>query len=243
MQLLRPLIEAVALAHESGVVHRDIKPANIMVLDPLGTGGVRVLDFGIAKMMNPDGPVSTGSTLTRSRTGFSPRYAAPEQIEGTRTGPWTDVHGLGLVLSEVLTGASPYGPGEFVVTVYARVASPKRPTPSAAGVDVGPWEPVLARALALKPNRRFGNARELLVALERSLAGQEWDRGPAEEPVVANAAPSAPGAVSISGRVTPAVDARRSRPSNPTQSNRLRDGALWLVAIGCIAVAGYLISR
>ena len=231
-QLLRPLIAAVALAHESGVVHRDLKPGNIMVLDPIGSGGIRVLDFGIAKLMNPDGPVSTGSTLTRSHTGFSPRYAAPEQIEGTRTGPWTDVHALGLVLVEALTGLPPYGPGEFVVTVYARVASPKRPSPKAAGIDVGPWEEVLARALALKPNRRFANARELLGALERSLAGESWDRGPAEVPAEPSA--SRPTTVSL---------APRSRPSAAANVHRVRDGFLWLLAVVCMSAAVYLISR
>jgi serine/threonine protein kinase len=183
LTLLRPVIDALASAHEAGIAHRDIKPGNVMLPVERVTSKLRgatrtgqqtpisrVLDFGIAKIMNEgdDGP-ATGLTKTHSVTpAFSPRYASPEQVSGTRTGPWTDVHALGLILTEMLTDLSAY-PTADKMELHVRVMSPVRPTPLHFGVDVGAWEPVLARAMALRPSDRFANAGELLVALEAAV--------------------------------------------------------------------------
>jgi len=168
LALLRPVIEALADAHGLGVAHRDIKPANIM-LPKAGTHALRsrVLDFGIAKTMDPSESTTTsGATNTRSNlSGFSVRCAAPEQVSGARTGPWTDVHALALVITETLVGRPPYE-GEDFVDLAACAMRAERPTPARLGVDVGAWEPVLARAMAMKPPHRFANARELLAALD-----------------------------------------------------------------------------
>jgi len=103
LAILPPVIEAIAVAHERGVVHRDLKPSNIMLpresndpaLAARRTGRPRsmVLDFGIAKVMyDQDALPATGQTHTHSSLPtFTPRYAAPEQASGARTGPWTDV--------------------------------------------------------------------------------------------------------------------------------------------------------
>jgi serine/threonine protein kinase len=174
--LVRPVLEALAVAHAQGIAHRDIKPANVMVLAPQAgpaqslqgyLPATRVLDFGIAKAMQPgetDAP--SGATRTASTLmAFSLQYAAPEQLSGMRTGPWTDVHALGLVLTEMLVGRRPYQ-GEDKMALSMAVLSPRRPTPAAFGVDAGAWEPVLARALAIHPSERFANAAELLAALD-----------------------------------------------------------------------------
>ncbi len=173
--LLRPVIDALAAAHEMGIAHRDIKPGNIMLASEVARTRrgqaarptARVLDFGIAKIMGDgdDGP-SSGQTKTASlMPSYSPRYASPEQLSGTRTGPWTDVHALGLVLTEMLTDQAPYEYADKL-KLAAQVMSPVRPTPARFGVDVGPWEPVLARAMALTPSERFAHAGEFLEALE-----------------------------------------------------------------------------
>ncbi len=159
----------------------------------------RVLDFGIAKIMNEgdDGP-ATGLTKTHSAApAFSPRYASPEQVSGTRTGPWTDVHALGLILTEMLTDLSAY-PTTDKMELHVRVMSPVRPTPAHFGVDVGPWEPVLARAMALRPSDRYANAGDLLAALEATVPDQvaplpEPDR--ASQPAVVDPTPRNPVAV------------------------------------------------
>ena len=106
--LLRPVIEAVAYAHKRGVVHRDIKPANIMIVDTDTGPMLRMLDFGIAKIMEGDPFGDTRPGRGSGASGFSPDYAAPEQITYSRTGPWTDVHALGLLLTELLTDEPPF---------------------------------------------------------------------------------------------------------------------------------------
>jgi serine/threonine-protein kinase len=168
---LRPVLEALAMAHAAGVVHRDIKPSNLMLpaSDAGKASAARILDFGIAKVMEDDEHVGSGETGTRGVfTAFSLLYAAPEQVSATRTGPWTDVHALALILSEMLVDGAPYR-GQDRVSVTAEVMSPTRPTPGHFGVDVGSWEPVLARALSLRPADRYANARDFLDALEASL--------------------------------------------------------------------------
>lgn len=196
---LRPVMQALAFAHARGVAHRDIKPANVMLPRAAGEAsaeplGARLLDFGIAKIMRPDEAVGSGATRTMAAfSAFSTPYAAPEQKNGTRTGPWTDVHAIGLVLTEMLTGRAPY-PGDDPVTVELAIVAPTRPTPARHGVDVGAWEPVLARAVALNAADRYEDLRALLAALEAEVPG-EASRAPT---------PAAPSTVSPS---TPAAHA------------------------------------
>ena len=169
--LLRPVIEAVAYAHKRGVVHRDIKPANIMVVTTDAGPMLRMLDFGIAKIMDGDPIGDTRPGRGSGAAGFSPDYAAPEQITYSRTGPWTDVHGLGLLLTELLTDEPPFAAAADE-QLFEQVMSPDRPTPGRKGVNAGRLEPVIARALALSPRRRWSDAGQLLQALAgRARAG------------------------------------------------------------------------
>jgi eukaryotic-like serine/threonine-protein kinase len=104
MELLRPVVEAMAEAHEAGIVHRDLTPNNLMLVPGRRSPPVRVLDFGIAKTMNAEAATPSGTTTDSAVRAFCPAYAAPEQLTGRRTGPWTDVHALGLLFTEVLCG-------------------------------------------------------------------------------------------------------------------------------------------
>jgi tetratricopeptide (TPR) repeat protein len=171
LRLLRPAIEAIAEAHDLQIVHRDIKPSNIMLVPMKGGVSPRVLDFGIAKMMAPeDSDASEGETATEStRRAFTVASAAPEQLSGARTGPWTDVYALGLLLTEVLTDQPPLA-GRDANERYRLAFAGERPTPRHAGVDVGPWEEVLARALSVRPSDRQRDARALLAELDAALA-------------------------------------------------------------------------
>jgi hypothetical protein len=162
--LLRPVIEAVAYAHRRGVVHRDIKPANIMLVATDAGPMLRMLDFGIAKIMEGDPIGDTRVGRSSGATGFSPDYAAPEQITYSRTGPWTDVHAIGLLFTELLTDEPPFsaGPDE---QLFEQVMAAERPTPRRRGVDAGNLEAIIAKALALSPGERWKDAGELLNAL------------------------------------------------------------------------------
>src|SRR5262249_54086031 len=156
--LLRPAIEAVAYAHRRGVVHRDIKPANMMIVDIDGGGPMlRMLDFGIAKIMEGDPIGDTRPGRSGGATAFPPDYAAPEQISYSRTGPWTDVHALGLLMTELLTGEPPFS-ATADEQLFEQIMSPDRPTPGHKGVDAGHLERIAARALALSPGQRWQDA-------------------------------------------------------------------------------------
>jgi len=171
MDLLRPVIEAIAEAHELKIAHRDLKPSNVMLVPVRGGVSPRVLDFGIAKMMAPDETEAPGGeTPTDStRPAFTALSAAPEQLSGSRTGPWTDVYGLGLLLTEVLTDRPPITAREPHERYHVAFAK-ERPTPGSMGVNVGSWEPILNRALAVRPADRQRDARALLDDLEAALA-------------------------------------------------------------------------
>ena len=199
LALMRPVLEAIAVAHEAGLVHRDLKASNVMLV-PSGSERAipRLLDFGIAKMMQPDEAeaVPTGETSTKSRiSAFTTASAAPEQISGGRTGPWTDVFALGLLLTELLIDRPPIptaDPNEH----YAALFGPVRPTPAKFGVDVGRWEPILAQALAVRGADRQKNGRALLEALDDGcgdaaegsppVAGATLPRGSAGSPDAAS---------------------------------------------------------
>ncbi|HMC94796.1 MAG TPA: hypothetical protein VKO16_08510, partial [Polyangia bacterium] len=115
---------------------------------------------------------NTGHTRTESTPAFSPAYAAPEQVAFSRTGPWTDVHALGLILTEVMTDEPPFSDADPEAHLFEQVMASRRPTPASKGKDVGPFEPIIAKALALSPRDRWRNASDLLAALEEAKAGR-----------------------------------------------------------------------
>ena len=141
-----------------------------------------MLDFGIATAASSVKP--SGETRTGGRIAFTAAYAAPEQIRGTRTGPWTDVHALALLFTELVTGARPYEENREL----AQAVSPMRPSPRERGVDVGvALESVLERALALEPGARPENAavfvRDMDAALEVLATPTGGLRTPAAAPI------------------------------------------------------------
>ena len=255
LDLLAPAFDAIASAHGRGVVHRDLKPANLMV-SPGDRGDVRlrVLDFGIAKEMLPDEAPGSGQTETHSTTSaFSLQHAAPEQVGRARTGPWTDVHALGLLLTEVLTGRRAYR-GDTSFDLYAEVMATGRPTPAAAGLLVGPWETVLCKALALRPDERFVDAGELYAALAAGVdeAQAAWSRVPLVDTVVAR--PEAPPAggrgrrrlafalVALAGSALVAIAALRSGHPAPHPPTRAAAPTPTPIVVPAVASPAVLVS-
>lgn len=140
------LLEAVAYAHERGVVHRDLKPANVMV----SRGRIKVLDFGLAK-----GATSAQLTTTGSALG-TPAYMAPEQMEGT-TSPAVDQYALGVMGYEMVAGRRPF---ENDLLKLSQAPPPLPETPLNA---------VIMRMLARPPAERYPSVREALDAARQAL--------------------------------------------------------------------------
>jgi len=174
LALLRAPAEGLARAHAKGIAHRDIKPGNLFISTRDGEQSVKILDFGIAKLVDDTFDASDPFFSTTTATAsFTPLYAAPEQWLETlgATGTWTDVHALALVAVELVTGRAPFGGQERGELMAACLAS-RRPTPAARGVALPlPVEDVLARALAVEPEARFPNAGAFWAAL---CAAAEW---------------------------------------------------------------------
>ena len=150
--LLDPAAEALALAHRKGIAHRDVKPANVFVLgDPRGEATVKLLDFGIAKVVS-DAQKMAGTFHKTSGhvTSFTPAYGAPEQFSRSHgaTGPWTDVFALALIVGEALTG------GEALCRATTSCSSPSLPrTPSAARPRGRSARPSATRSRRCSPRR------------------------------------------------------------------------------------------
>lgn len=177
VQLLDPAAEALALAHRKGIAHRDVKPGNIFVLgDPRRDATVKLLDFGIAKVVSDAQRLAGSFTKTSGRvTSFTPAYGAPEQFSRSygATGPWTDVFALALVVVEAITAREPLDGDDFLQLAVSSGSAEKRPTPRTLGASVSDEvEAVLAKAVAVNPAGRWPAAGDFWNALRHALRMQ-----------------------------------------------------------------------
>jgi serine/threonine protein kinase len=166
LAILKQAAAGVQHAHEHGIIHRDLKPANILVDS---SGHAYVTDFGLARDM------AQNSKLTRSGEVMgTPAYMSPEQVRGQKEliGEATDVHALGVILYEMLTGQLPYGsdaPADVIVRLMSDEPTPPRKIDRRIPRDL---ETICLKAMAKAPDRRYANVKSFLEDIRRFESGE-----------------------------------------------------------------------
>jgi serine/threonine protein kinase len=161
MRIMEDLLAGLKFSHDRGVVHRDIKPANIMLTSE---GQAKIADFGIARIES--------SSMTQAGTVLgTPAYMSPEQIMGQVVDARSDIYSSGVLLYQLLTGERPFEGG--MSAIMHKALNTEAPLPSQISVtSPTPFDAVVRKAMAKRPEDRFANAAEFGVALRNAAQGR-----------------------------------------------------------------------
>jgi serine/threonine protein kinase/ABC-type transport system substrate-binding protein len=174
VDLVGQLAGALDAAHERGLIHRDVKPSNALVARE---GHVYLADFGLTKTSGPDTATASGQVVG------TVAYMAPEVIRGEEPTAASDLYALGCVLFECLTGEVPYPGPNAATVIYGHLELPPPGVP-----DRPAFDPVIARALAKDPAKRYASGAELMSEARLALASTRTRRRRSRKPLVAGAA-------------------------------------------------------
>lgn len=173
LELFATVCSAVAHAHRQRVLHLDLKPGNILVT---AQGTPKLLDFGIARLVNPELDAQRTATAARLMT---PEYASPEQLNGGSLTEASDVYALGALLYRLLSSRGPYRVGSDLPYELARAICEQQPEPPSSSPGhphaehhlAGDLDAIVLKALRKEPQRRYGSVEELAQDLRRHLDG------------------------------------------------------------------------
>jgi serine/threonine-protein kinase len=227
VHITRQILSALKAAHGRGIVHRDLKPENIFLIQRAGDPDfVKVLDFGIAKMLDEE----LGSELTQAgQVVGTPTYMAPEQARGAEIDQRVDVYAMGAILYRMVTGHRPFLGANFNSLLFAIAQGNPKPPHEHAPEVTPQLEAVILRAMAVDPRARYQSAAEFDEALSEE---DRTDQKPAA-PTVTHSSPGEPSKPEWSQRsVTVVGDAEKGGAGVA----RAISGALRPIVTGAIAL-------
>lgn len=170
LAFLEPVCAALEAAHRAGVIHRDLKASNVLVVDEGERPRVKLLDFGIAKLVHPE-PGQEGLTIAGQRLGTA-HAMAPEQFRGGAIGMYTDLYALGVLLFQLLTGRYPFLAEDRMEVERLHLEAPA-PRPSTWAPVSPAVDAVVLRCLEKEPERRYPSVEAFLAALREAAAPRE----------------------------------------------------------------------
>ena len=166
LELTQGVLDALGYSHKAGIIHRDIKPANVMLTQ---TGGVKVMDFGIARAV-----ADTSATMTQTAAVIgTAQYLSPEQARGETVDARSDIYSAGCLLYELLVGRPPFIGESPVSVAYQHVREAPVPPSQLDPVVTPDIDAVTLKALAKDPADRYQSAREMKADITRVLSGQQ----------------------------------------------------------------------
>jgi serine/threonine protein kinase len=160
------LADGLEAAHQQGILHRDLKPSNLRINKD---GRLKILDFGLAEWMQPEG--DTDPTVTNAKVSGTVAYMSPEQLRGKNADVRSDIYAVGAVLYEMATGKHPYA-GSTGPQLIAQILDQPPSPPTSRNRKISPvLEAIILKAMDRDPDRRYQSAREMRIDLERLSTG------------------------------------------------------------------------
>jgi len=179
--LMEPICAAVAAAHSAGIVHRDIKATNVFVVERDGQRSIKLLDFGIAKLLNSE---SSGQGLTEPGSMLGTAHSmAPEQVRCERADERSDIYALGVLLYQLLTGQFPFHAADPRQIALMHLQTPA-PRPSALAPVGSSLDTLVLRCMEKQPARRFATVSELMRALLDAMPSAQHNVPTSYDPAV-----------------------------------------------------------